>query len=112
MAILLVVLLVLWAIIAVVGFAFPGLLWLAIVAIILFVGTVVIALLRRNTLAKRSRSSAPVTGSAARRTGSAPPKGPAAAARPTSADTKAPTAKAQENEIVADGKENPASNIE
>ena len=33
---------VIWAIVAIVGFAFKGLLWLAIVGIVLFIGTVAI----------------------------------------------------------------------
>jgi hypothetical protein len=50
---LLVVLLVLWLIAAVVGFAIKGLLWLAIIAIILFVGTSVIGGIRRSAITKR-----------------------------------------------------------
>lgn len=34
---------VIWAIVAIVGFAFKGLLWLAIVGIVLFIGTVAIS---------------------------------------------------------------------
>jgi hypothetical protein len=48
MVILVIVLLVLWAIVAVVGFALKGLLWIAIIGLILFVGTLVISLVRRN----------------------------------------------------------------
>jgi hypothetical protein len=48
MLILVIVLLVVWAILAVVGFALKGLLWLAIIGIILFIGTLVISLVRRN----------------------------------------------------------------
>lgn len=47
MLILLVVLLVVWLILAVVGFAFKGLLWLAIIGIILFVATAIIGFIRR-----------------------------------------------------------------
>ena len=50
MVVLLVVLIVLWLITTVVGFAFKGLLWLAIIGIILFVGTAVIGFVRRNAL--------------------------------------------------------------
>jgi hypothetical protein len=50
MLILVVVVLVLWAIAAVVGFAFKGLVWLAIVGIILFAGTAVIGIVRRKAL--------------------------------------------------------------
>ena len=47
MLILLVVLLVVWLILAVVGFAFKGLLWLAIIGIILFIATATIGFIRR-----------------------------------------------------------------
>lgn len=47
MLILVIVLLVLWAILAVVGFAIKGLVWLAIIGIILFIGTLVIGFVRR-----------------------------------------------------------------
>ena len=50
MLILVIVLLVLWLILAVVGFAIEGLIWLAIIGIILFVGTAVIGLVRRKAL--------------------------------------------------------------
>ncbi|UAJ81741.1 hypothetical protein IT072_21035 (plasmid) [Leifsonia sp. ZF2019] len=42
-----VILLVVWAILAVVGFAIKGLLWLAIIGLILFVGTIVFGFVRR-----------------------------------------------------------------
>lgn len=45
----LVILLVVWAILAVVGFAIQGLLWLAIIGIILFVGTVIFGLVRNHS---------------------------------------------------------------
>jgi hypothetical protein len=48
--ILVIVLLVLWLIVAVVGFAFKGLIWLALVGIILFVGTAAIGFVRRKAL--------------------------------------------------------------
>ncbi|MEV7692246.1 hypothetical protein AB0N73_02835 [Microbacterium sp. NPDC089189] len=48
-----VVLLVLWAILAIVGFALEGLLWLGIIGIVLIVGTVAFGLIRR-----RGKSSA------------------------------------------------------
>ncbi|MDF2667300.1 MAG: hypothetical protein K0R81_3150 [Microbacterium sp.] len=51
----LLVLLVLWAIIAVVGFAFEGLLWLAIIGIVLFVGTLIFGLIRRSASRKTAR---------------------------------------------------------
>jgi hypothetical protein len=48
MLVLLIVLLVLWAILAIVGFAIKGLLWLAIIGIVLFLGTAAIATVRRR----------------------------------------------------------------
>lgn len=42
----LLVLLVAWAILTIVGFSFEGLLWLAIIGIILFIGTLIFGLLR------------------------------------------------------------------
>jgi len=45
--VLLIVLLVIWLVLAVVGFAFKGLLWLAIIGIILFAATAIIGLVRR-----------------------------------------------------------------
>ncbi|WP_172978384.1 hypothetical protein [Microbacterium sp. SYP-A9085] len=45
----LVILLVVWAVLAVVGFALKGLLWLAIIGIVLFVGTVIFGLIRNRT---------------------------------------------------------------
>jgi len=48
MLILVIVFLVLWAILAVVGFAIKGLVWLAIIGIILFFATLLIAIIRRR----------------------------------------------------------------
>ena len=48
MLILVVVLLALCLVTAVIGFAFKGLVWLAIIGIVLFVGTAVIGFVRRN----------------------------------------------------------------
>jgi hypothetical protein len=48
--VLIIVLLVLWLVAAVIGFAFKGLLWLAIIGIILFVGTAAIGFVRRNAI--------------------------------------------------------------
>lgn len=45
---LIVVLLVLWVVLAVVGFAVHALLWLAIVAIVLFIATSIFGWLRRK----------------------------------------------------------------
>jgi hypothetical protein len=47
MLILIVVLLALWLILSVVGFAIKGLLWLAFIGIILFVVTAIIGFIRR-----------------------------------------------------------------
>jgi hypothetical protein len=43
-----VILLVVWAILAVVGFAFEGLLWLGVIGIVLFVGTVIFGIVRQG----------------------------------------------------------------
>lgn len=43
-----VILLVVWAILAVVGFVFEGLLWLAIIGVILFVGTLIVGFIRQS----------------------------------------------------------------
>jgi hypothetical protein len=48
--VLIIVLLVLWLVATVVGFAFKGLLWLAIIGIVLFVGTAAIGFVRRKAL--------------------------------------------------------------
>jgi hypothetical protein len=48
--VLVIVFLVIWLIVAIVGFAFKGLMWLAIIGIILFVGTTAIGLIRRRAL--------------------------------------------------------------
>ena len=50
MLVALIVLLVLWLILAVVGFAVEGLTWLAIIGIILFVGTAAVGVVRRKAL--------------------------------------------------------------
>lgn len=50
MVVLIIVLLVLWLLTAIIGFAFKGLLWLAIIGIVLFVGTAAIGFVRRNAL--------------------------------------------------------------
>lgn len=49
MLIFVIVLLALWLILSIVGFAFEGLLWLAIIGIVLFVVTAVIGIIRRRT---------------------------------------------------------------
>lgn len=48
-----VILLVVWAILAVVGFVFEGLLWLAIIGIILFIGTLIVGALRQRSRGKK-----------------------------------------------------------
>lgn len=47
MTTVIVILLVVWAILAVVGFALDGLLWLGIIGVILFIGTLVFYFVRR-----------------------------------------------------------------
>lgn len=49
----LVILLVVWAILSVVGFALEGLMWLGIIGIILIVGTLVFGLIRHGKSTKR-----------------------------------------------------------
>ena len=50
-----VILLVVWAILAVVGFALEGLLWLGIIGVILFVGTLIFGFVRRAAGRRNSR---------------------------------------------------------
>jgi LPXTG-motif cell wall-anchored protein len=50
MLVLIIVLLVAWLITVIIGFAFEGLIWLAIIGIVLFVGTAAIGFVRRKTL--------------------------------------------------------------
>ncbi len=45
----LVILLVAWVVLSVVGFAFQGLLWLGVIGIVLFVGTLVFGIIRQRT---------------------------------------------------------------
>lgn len=44
----LVILLVVWAVLSIVGFVFEGLLWLAVIGIVLFLGTVVFGIIRQR----------------------------------------------------------------
>lgn len=44
----LVILLVAWLVLSVVGFAIEGLLWLAIIGIVLFVGTLIFGIIRQR----------------------------------------------------------------
>lgn len=53
-----IILLVLWAILTVVGFVFKGLLWLAIIGIILFIGTATLGLVQRSR--NRGRNQRPL----------------------------------------------------
>ncbi|MCK2031772.1 hypothetical protein [Microbacterium sp. KSW4-4] len=50
----LVILLIVWAVLAVVGFAIKGLLWLAIIGIILFLGTLIFGFVRNRSHKTRS----------------------------------------------------------
>ncbi|MBO0607607.1 hypothetical protein [Myceligenerans salitolerans] len=43
-----VILLIAWAVLAVVGLVFEGLLWLAVIGIILFLGTLIVGILRQR----------------------------------------------------------------
>lgn len=45
----LIILLVAWAVLSIVGFAFEGVLWLAIIGIVLFLGTVVFGIIRSRS---------------------------------------------------------------
>lgn len=42
------ILLVAWVVLSIVGFVFEGLLWLAIIGIVLFVGTLIFGLIRQS----------------------------------------------------------------
>lgn len=50
----LLILLVAWVVLSIVGFVFEGLLWLAIIGIVLFAATVIFGLLRQR--ARRAKS--------------------------------------------------------
>ena len=43
-----VILLVAWAILSIVGFVFEGLMWLGIIGIVLFVGTLIVGFIRQS----------------------------------------------------------------
>ena len=49
---LLVALLVIWVVLSVIGFAVKGLFWLAVVGIILFLGTAAVGFVRRNAVGR------------------------------------------------------------
>jgi hypothetical protein len=42
------ILIIVWAVLAIVGIAIEGLLWLAVIGIVLFIGTIVFGLIRRK----------------------------------------------------------------
>lgn len=44
-----VILLVAWAILSIVGFVFEGLMWLGIIGIVLFVGTLIVGFIRQSS---------------------------------------------------------------
>lgn len=44
----LVILLIAWVVLSVIGFVFEGLLWLGIIGIVLFIGTVIFGILRQR----------------------------------------------------------------
>ena len=46
---MIVILLIVWAVLAVVGFVFQGLLWLGVIGIILFLGTLIVGIVRQRT---------------------------------------------------------------
>ena len=49
-----VILLIVWAILSVIGFALKGLLWLGAIGLILFAGTIVFGVVRRRTGGSRT----------------------------------------------------------
>jgi len=57
MLILVIVLVALWVILAVIGFAIKGLIWLAIIGIILAIATILIGFVRRAALRARAPKS-------------------------------------------------------
>lgn len=50
----LLILIVAWVVLSIVGFVFEGLLWLAIIGIVLFIGTLIFGILRQR--AKRAKA--------------------------------------------------------
>jgi hypothetical protein len=48
-----VILLVVWAILSIVGFVFEGLLWLGVIGIVLFIGTLVFGIVRQRSVDAR-----------------------------------------------------------
>lgn len=53
----LVILLVLWVVLSIVGFAFQGLLWLGVIGIVLFVGTIIFGVIRQRARRTKGRST-------------------------------------------------------
>jgi len=53
MLVLVIVLIVAWIVVSVIGFAIKGLLWLGIIGVVLFLGTVAIGALRRKSIGRR-----------------------------------------------------------
>jgi hypothetical protein len=51
-----IVLLVLWAILSIVGFALKGLLWLGVIGIVLLLGTILFGAVRRSGNKSKARS--------------------------------------------------------
>lgn len=50
MLVLVIVLLAVWLIVSIIGFAIKGLIWLGIIGVVLFVGTAAIGAVRRKAL--------------------------------------------------------------
>ncbi|MDT3330787.1 MULTISPECIES: hypothetical protein [Microbacterium] len=49
----LIILLIIWVVLSIVGFAFEGLFWLGLIGIVLFVGTLVFGFIRRSAAKKK-----------------------------------------------------------
>ena len=49
-----VILLVVWAILSIVGFVFEGLLWLGIIGIVLFVGTLIVGFISQSARTRKA----------------------------------------------------------
>lgn len=48
------ILAVAWVVLAIIGFVFKGLLWLALIGIVLFIGTIIFGFLRRKASQDRT----------------------------------------------------------
>jgi hypothetical protein len=57
MLVFVVVLLIAWLILSVIGFAIKGLIWLGIIGVILFLGTVVVGAIRRRSVGAKRRDT-------------------------------------------------------